>query len=318
MLRLTALDQVPADLQASVVTIGNFDGVHRGHRALLTTLVQRAQADHLTSVAVTFEPHPLAVLHPDRAPKALTGLDDRLDLLEELGVDVALVLPFTLELAAQTPREFVEEVFVDALHARVVMVGRDMRFGVRNSGDVHTLTELGQEFGYDVAIVDDVGTDKRFSSTDTRARMVEGDVAGAAEILGRTPEVHGVVVRGLQRGRELGYPTANLAADATGMVPEDGVYAGWLVRDRLPESDPDHRMPAAISVGTNPTFDDVHRRTVEAYVLDRDDLDLYGESVRVQFVQRVRGNTRFTTIEALIEQIGNDVDKIRDLLSDCD
>lgn len=314
MLRLTALDQVPADLQASVVTIGNFDGVHLGHRALLTRLVDRAHAAHLTSVAVTFEPHPLAVLHPDRAPKALISLDDRLDLLEDLGVDITLVLPFTLELAAQTPREFVEEVFVDALHARLVVVGRDMRFGVRNSGDVHTLAELGREFGYDVAIVDDVGTDRRYSSTDTRARMISGDVAGAAEILGRIPEVHGVVVRGLQRGRELGYPTANLAADATGMVPEDGVYAGWLVRDALPDSDPDHRMPAAISVGTNPTFDDVHRRTVEAYVLDRDDLDLYGESVRVQFVQRVRGNTKFTTIEALIAQIGHDVDEIRELL----
>lgn len=315
MLRLTALDQVPAELQRTAVTIGNFDGVHRGHQALLDALVTRSRADGLTSVAVTFEPHPLAVLHPERAPKALMGPEDRLDLLEQRGVDVALVLPFTLELAAQTPRQFVEEVFVDALKAKLVMVGRDMRFGVRNSGDVHTLTELGKEFGYDVAIVDDVGTDRRYSSTDTRTRMIEGDVAGAAEILGRMPEVHGTVVRGLQRGRELGYPTANLAADSTGMVPEDGVYAGWLVRDDVPEDDPDHRMPAAISVGTNPTFDDVHRRTVEAYVLDRDDLDLYDESVRVQFVRRVRGNTKFTTIEALIEQIGSDVDQIRDLLT---
>lgn len=316
MLRLTALDQVPAQLQRTAVTIGNFDGVHRGHQALLAALTERAAAGDLASVAVTFEPHPLAVLHPDRAPRALVGLADRLELLERAGVDLTLVLPFTLELAAQTPREFVEQVFVDALHAEVLVVGRDMRFGVRNSGDVATLAELGREFGYDVAVVDDVGTDRRYSSTDIRARMVAGDVAGAGAILGRTPEVHGTVVRGLQRGRELGYPTANLAADATGMVPEDGVYAGWLVRDSLPPQHPDHRMPAAISVGTNPTFDDVPRRTVEAYVLDRDDLDLYGEAVRVQFVQRVRGNTRFTTIEALIEQIGSDVDQIRDLLTD--
>nr|WP_212756051.1 bifunctional riboflavin kinase/FAD synthetase [Flexivirga aerilata] len=313
-MRATKLRDLPADFGESVVTIGNFDGVHRGHAALLASVVELARERGATSVAVTFEPHPLRVLFPDRAPTLISSSTERLELLEATGLDAVLVLPFTTELAALTPEEFVREFFVDGLHATAVVVGRDTRFGVNNSGDVDTLRALGETFGFDVRVLADVGEGHRISSTEVRSALGDGEVDRAATVLGRPHEVRGEVVMGLQRGRELGFPTANLSPEPEGMVPADGVYAGWLERESLPADDPEHRMPAAISVGTNPTFDDVPQRTVEAYVLDRDDLDLYGETVRVQFVQRLRGNTKFDSIDALIEQMTRDVDAARDLL----
>ncbi|WP_265447406.1 bifunctional riboflavin kinase/FAD synthetase [Flexivirga meconopsidis] len=314
MLRATKLTDLPADFGESVVTIGNFDGVHRGHAALLASVVELARERDARSVAVTFEPHPLKVLFPDRAPTLISSSAERLELLDATGLDAVLVLPFTKELAALTPEEFVREFFVDGLRADAVVVGRDTRFGVNNSGDVDTLRELGAKFGFDVRVLADVGEGHRLSSTEVRSALTDGDAERAATVLGRPHEVRGEVVLGLQRGRELGFPTANLSPESEGMVPADGVYAGWLVRESLPTADPEHRMPAAISVGTNPTFDDVPQRTVEAYVLDRDDLDLYGETVRVQFVKRLRGNTKFDSIDALIDQMTRDVDAARDLL----
>ena len=314
MLRLTDVSQVPDEFGPSVVTIGNFDGVHRGHAALLEAVVERAREAGLHSAAVTFDPHPLAVLYPDRAPAQIVSLTDKLTRLAEIGLDLALVLPFTHELAAMTPEEFVREVFVDGLHAKHIVVGRDTRFGVKNSGNVDTLRQLSAVHGFEVHVLADVGTGHRYSSTQVRERLAAGDVEGAAVILGRPHEVAGTVVRGLRRGHELGFPTANLCEQVSGMVPADGVYAGWLVRDDRPASDPDHRMPAAISVGTNPTFDDVAQRTVEAHVIDRDDLELYGEPVHVQLVRRLRGNTRFDSIDELITQIGADVDQAREIL----
>ena len=314
MLRLTDPHDLPADFGPTVVTLGNFDGVHRGHAAVMQRVAEEAHARGLKSVAVTFEPHPLAVLAPDKAPEMLTGMKDRLFLLEQLGLDAVVVMPFTRELAAQTPREFVEATFVDALHARCVVVGKDTRFGVKNSGDIRTLSELGGEFGFDVIALDDVGPGVRWSSSQVRELIAGGKVDEAAEVLGRNHCVVGEVVKGFQRGRELGFPTANLARDAEGVVPADGVYAGWLVRRSLAQDDPEYRLPAAISVGTNPTFD-IPERTVEAFVLDRTDLDLYGEIVAVEFVQHLRGNVRFDSIEALIEQMTRDVEAARDLLA---
>lgn len=316
VLRLTKLTDVPADLGETVVTIGNFDGVHRGHQALLSAVCELATERQARSVAVTFDPHPLQVLRPDHAPRLISPKATRLERLAQTGLDVVLVLGFTNELAAMSPEEFVREVFVDTLHASAVVVGRDTRFGARNAGDVGTLRELGESYGFEVRVVADVGEDHRLSSTQVREALAGGDVDTADDILGRPHEVRGEVVRGLQRGRELGFPTANLRTDrdCQGFVPADGVYAGWLVREQLAEDDPEYRMPAAISVGTNPTFDDVPERTVEAYVLDRDDLDLYGETVRILFVERLRGNTKFDSIEALITQMTRDVDAARDLL----
>jgi riboflavin kinase/FMN adenylyltransferase len=314
VLRWTNLSQVPAGFGPSVVTLGNFDGVHRGHRAVLGAVVERARATGARAVAVTFEPHPVAVLHPERAPQIITGPDHRLSLLEATGLDAVLVMEFTRELASWTPEHFVRTVFVEALGARVVVVGKDTRFGVRNSGDVTTLRDLGSQHGFEVLTMDDLGGDVRWSSSRVRELVTAGDVRAAAEILGRPHRVSGTVVHGDHRGRELGYPTANLEPVPSGLVPADGVYAGWLLRPGLSPDDPDHTMPAAVSVGTNPTFDGTQRR-VEAYVLDRTDLDLYGESVVLEFVERLRATERYGSVEALLDQMAQDVERSRQVLS---
>jgi riboflavin kinase/FMN adenylyltransferase len=318
--RWNGLDEVPAGYGPSVVTIGNFDGVHRGHQAVLARLVGDARREQARAVAITFDPHPLAVLFPERAPAQLIGLDEKLDLLAGTGLDAVLVMEFTRELASWEPERFVRDVLVDALGAALVVVGRDTRFGRRNSGDVGTLRELGAQLGFRTDVIDDLGgadarhpSGRRWSSTWARELIVDGDVATAADVLGRSPRVVGAVVHGDHRGRDLGFPTANLSQDATGLVPADGVYAGHLVRLGRAEGDPEHRLPAAISIGTNPTFDGTQRR-VEAYVLDRDDLDLYGEPVAIEFVRLLRPTLKFDGIDALIAQMRGDVEECRAVL----
>jgi len=314
VLRWTDLSQIPQGFGPSVVTLGNFDGVHRGHRAVLSAVVEQARARDAHAVAVTFDPHPVAVLHPEKAPQTITPLPLRLELLAATGLDGVLVMEFTRELAAWTPEHFVEEVFVRALGASAVVVGEDTRFGVRNSGEVSTLRELGGKHGFDVVVLQDLCGDTRWSSSTVRRLVIAGDVSGAAEILGRPHRVSGTVVHGDHRGRELGYPTANLSQDASGLVPADGVYAGWLLRTDLPEADQDRTLPAAISIGTNPTFDG-HQRRVEAYALDRTDLELYGENVSVELVERLRPTEKFDSVEALLEQMERDVEQCRSVLS---
>ncbi len=304
------LDEVPAGTGPSVVTLGNFDGVHGGHRAVLGVVVDEARQRGLTSIAVTFYPHPIAVLFPDRAPAELTSLPRRLELLAETGVDAVLVLEFTREFAAQTPAEFVDRVFVGALGAQLVVVGADTRFGVRNSGTVGTLVDLGDSRGFGVVSVADVGNGGRWSSTTVRELIGAGDVVTAAELLGRSAQVRGTVVHGDHRGRLLGFPTANLGDPIEGLVPADGVYAGWLTRLDRPVGAPDRVLPAAISIGTNPTFDGTSRR-VEAYVLDRTDLDLYGEHVAYDFVRMLRPTLKFDGIDPLVEQMHLDVQECR-------
>ncbi|MDM7856119.1 bifunctional riboflavin kinase/FAD synthetase [Cellulomonas alba] len=324
------LADVPAGFGPSVVTIGNFDGVHRGHATVLTRLCADARAAGARSVAVTFSPHPLQVHRPDDAPELLTGDEDRLELLAATGLDAVLLLPYTLEFARQTPEEFVRRYLVDGLHARTVVVGRDVRFGWNNTGDLSTMVALGQTYGFAVEVIADVTPQphaddpahRRWSSTWVRELLDEGDVAGAAHVLGRAHRLRGTVVHGDARGRELGFPTANLGTDTAGMVPADGVYAGRLRRTRHEDGTPvapdeaDVVLPAAISIGTNPTFDGVERR-VEAYVLDRDDLDLYGQQVVLELVERLRPTLRFDgpdAIERLVATMHDDVARARDVL----
>ncbi|WP_225754102.1 bifunctional riboflavin kinase/FAD synthetase [Actinotalea sp. Marseille-Q4924] len=313
----TDLDQVPRDAGPSVVTIGNFDGVHRGHRSVLSRMVASARETGGRAIAVTFDPHPLQVHRPESAPELLTGVTDRLELLAQTGLDAVLLVEYTLDFARTTPEDFVRRYLVDALGAVRVVVGRDVRFGRDNSGDLSTMVELGRRYGFEVDVLEDVhGTapeERRWSSTWVRELLAAGDVEAATQILGRPHRVRGVVVHGDARGRGLGYPTANLGT-TTGMVPADGVYAGWLRRVDRPADLPDGYLPVAVSIGTNPTFDGVERR-VEAHVPDRTDLELYDEEVVVELVHRLRPTLRFDTVEALVAQMEQDVQRTRELLA---
>ena len=315
MHRWTDPARTPEALRPCVLTLGNFDGVHRGHRAVLTALVEAGHRLGLPAVAITFDPHPVAVLHPERAPEIIAPAEIRDELLAETGIDGLLVLDFTTECARQTPEDFVRAVFVRGLDARCVVVGMDTRFGYRNSGDVSTLADLGEQLGFQVIALDDIGEGERYSSSVVRRLLREGDVAEAARILGRPHRVVGTVVHGHHRGRALGYPTANLGEDSLGLVPAEGVYAGWLTRLDLEEGSADRTMPAAVSVGTNPTFDTEDRRTVEAYVLDRDDLDLYDERVMVEFTAHIRPTLRFESIDDLKAAMADDVARCHELLA---
>ncbi len=303
-------DDVPADLGRTVVSIGNFDGVHLGHAHVLDearNTAARLGVDLV--VAVTFDPHPMAVLRPEHAPPTLTSIETRGRLLEDAGVDAVLVVEFTREVAQWSPEQFIERILVDVLHARGVVVGANFRFGAKAAGDVTTLREAGAAHGFETVGVALDGGPQVWSSTYVRQCLATGDVAGAAEALGRDFTVRGVVVEGDKRGRELGYPTANVPIPPIDAAPADGVYAGWLTR-----RDTGERYPAAISVGTNPTFDGERDRRVESYVLDRDDLELYGVEVEVAFVERLRGMVKFEGIEALIETMHDDVRRAREVL----
>jgi riboflavin kinase / FMN adenylyltransferase len=306
-----SLDDVPADLGRTAVVIGNFDGVHLGHQRVVSRARAVADARDLTLVAVTFDPHPMAVLRPEHAPVMLTSVEERAALLTDAGADAVLALPFDLDVSRWTPEEFIDRVLVDALHADAVVVGASFRFGHRAAGDVALLTAAGTSRDFTVEGIELEGGPQVWSSTYVRTCLAAGDVTGAAEALGRPVTVRGVVTEGDRRGRGLGFPTANVPVGEASTTPADGVYAGWLRR-----LDTGERLPAAISVGTNPTFDGHRERRVECYVLDRDDLALYGVEVEVTFVERLRGMVRFDSVEALLAAMKDDVARTRDVLAD--
>ncbi|TLQ43370.1 bifunctional riboflavin kinase/FAD synthetase [Streptomyces marianii] len=315
MQRWRGLEDIPQDWGRSVVTIGSYDGVHRGHQLIIGRAVERARELSVPSVVVTFDPHPSEVVRPGSHPPLLAPHHRRAELMAELGVDAVLILPFTAEFSKLSPADFIVKVLVDKLRARAVIEGPNFRFGHKAAGNVDFLAELGRTYDYEVEVVDlfvrgEAGGGEPFSSTLTRRLIAEGDVEGAAEILGRSHRVEGVVVRGAQRGRELGYPTANVETLPHTAIPADGVYAGWLTAGG-------ERMPAAISVGTNPQFDGTER-TVEAYAIDRVGLDLYGLHVAVDFLAYVRGMAKFESIEALLDAIADDVKRARELTAEYD
>jgi riboflavin kinase/FMN adenylyltransferase len=310
--RWYGLAEVPSDWGACVATIGVFDGVHRGHQRIIGRAAEIARARNLPVVVITFDPHPDEVVRPGSHPPLLTTARRQAELLAGLGADAVCVLPFNLDFSRLSPDEFVRVVLSERLHAEAVVVGENFRFGHKAVGDVALLAQLGEKYdftaeGVPLLVVDGV----TISSSYIRERLAVGDVAAAADALGRPHRVEGIVVRGHMRGRGLGFPTANLETPPYTATPSDGVYAGWLTcldLDGLPSS----RWPAAISVGTNPTFG-AGERTVEAYALDRDDLDLYGAHAAIDFTARLRGTERFDSVEALITQIHEDVNQARAL-----
>jgi riboflavin kinase/FMN adenylyltransferase len=321
--RLDGLAALPAALDGAVVTVGMFDGVHRGHRALLDRVAAEAATRRVPAAAVTFDRHPLAVLRPGSEPALLTTLDRKVELLGHAGMQVVLVLEFTRELSEVGAEAFATQVLFDGLAARAVVVGENFRFGHKAAGDPALLAELGRPRGVEVVAVPlRTAGDEVVSSTRVRAELAAGDVAAAAASLGRPHAVEGVVVAGDGRGRPLlGIPTANLAIAPGIAIPADGVYAGHLT-DAGPEGSgepqggaPDNRgvvRPAAISVGTNPQFGTDRR--VEAHVLDFDG-DLYGHRVSVSFAHHLRDQATFADLDELVAQIKADVDQTRRLLS---
>ncbi len=312
------IDDVPADLDASVVTIGVFDGVHRGHRRLIEEAVSEAHSRGLPCVMVTFDPHPLAVFLPERSPVLLIPLEQRIRLAMELGVSAVLVLDFRRELAGLEPGEYFSTLLLDTLKADAVVVGENFTFGNNAAGTSETMEELGRRHDVDVHIVDLLyDEDLRICSSSIRDFLAVGDVEKAAWALGRNFTVTGEIVHGAGRGgRELGYPTANQYFPESVALPVDGVYAGWFtIRDGRPidgDMERDVAYPAAISVGVNPTFGR-EPRSVESFLLDRE-ADLYGHTADVSFVGRIRDMVKFNSVEELTAAIENDVTEVRRIL----
>lgn len=298
---------IPADLSGSVVTIGVFDGVHKGHRAVITEAVRQARERELPCIVLTFNPHPATVHNPGLTVPLVISVDDRMRRLEALDVDVTYLQQYTLDYSTATAREFVVDQLLGQLKARAVVVGEDARFGWGNEGDVETLSDLADELGFEATVVRDLRDDsgRRWSSTWLREILDRGDVRAATKVLGRLHRLRGEVVHGHKRGRELGFPTANLQASSAGVVPKDGVYAGWLVRT-VPGTKAVENLPAAISIGTNPQFNG-EGRTVEAHVLGRTDLDLYGEEIAVDLVAYMRPMVSFNSVDELLERMDEDL-----------
>jgi riboflavin kinase/FMN adenylyltransferase len=308
-----------------VLTIGVFDGVHRGHAELIAHAVKSGRARSVPTVLMTFDPHPMEVVYPGSHPAQLTTLTRRAELVEELGVDVFLVMPFTTDFMKLTPDRYVHELLVENLHVVEVVVGENFTFGKKATGNVETLRRAGDRFGFAVesmSLLSEHHSNETvtFSSTYIRSCVDAGDVVAATEALGRPHRVEGVVVRGHGRGAELGFPTANVAPPMYSAIPADGVYAAWFTvlghgqgAGAPGAMVPGERYRAAVSVGTNPTFSG-RTRTVEAFVLDTE-ADLYGQHVALDFVARIRGQHKFDSVEELVVAMGKDTDRARALLS---
>lgn len=308
MKSISSLSQIPSDFESSAVTIGKFDGLHLGHQKLIGALRAAAKEHELTSVVVTFDRHPDALLNPEYSKLPIIGPQIKHSLIQETGVDILLTLPFDESLANLSPEEFVQQILVSALKAKIVLVGEDFRFGHKGRGDVHMLHDLGQQLGFEVRVISSAEINgQKISTSKIREYLDAGNVKSAAEMLGRVHASVGVIEHGLKIGRSIGFPTANMARDCEGYLPLDGVYAGWLCVDG-------QRHPAAHSVGINETFQAVPR-LVESHVLDRNDIDLYDKVVTLEFIDFIRPAAKFNGVEDLVEEINRDLEKIRKILA---
>jgi riboflavin kinase/FMN adenylyltransferase len=292
-------------IQSHVVVIGVFDGVHKGHQELLNRA--KAIADGREIVVLTFDPHPTTVFAPDRAPAMLTTLSDRVELLKIHGADQVAVMKFNEKFAAMSPEDFVKGVLVEQLHASTVIVGENFTYGHKAAGNVDSLIKSGLTHNFTVdAQVLNSDNGEVISSSRIRGLIHEGNVEDARLLLGRPHRLDGVVVHGEKRGREIGYPTANLGNIEGQTIPADGVYAGWLTVGI-------NFWPAAISIGTNPTFEGERGRQVEAYALDQEGLELYDKNASIEFGWRLRPTLKFDGLEPLLAQMKLDCDQARKL-----
>lgn len=289
---------------SKVVAIGIFDGVHAGHQQII------ASAKHHGEVTmITFDPHPVSVVAPDRTPSQLLPLADRIRLLKEAGAASVEVINFTKEFSQLTADQFIEEILVARFAAEHVVIGENFNFGFKAQGTPKYLAEVGPKYGFGVTIVKlEENRGSTISSTRIRSLIIDGQIERANELLTRNFYLTGQVVHGEKRGREIGYPTANIGLDPLATIPADGVYAGWLTVGA-------DRWPAAISIGTNPTFPGVRGRQVEAYALDQIDLDLYDKAAKLEFGFRLRDTLKFDGLDPLLVQMKKDCDKARELTS---
>lgn len=306
-----SLEAIPADFAAgSTVAIGKFDGVHRGHQAILARLLETAHESGSQSVVFTFANNPLSYLRPEVCPQPLMSCEQRIEALTAAGVECCVMVEFDAAFSQIPAEEFVESVLVGQLHAQHIIMGSDFRFGHGGVGDADLLRRMSERLGFTVEVVSGVAdlAAGLISSTRVREAILAGDVAAASSMIGGPVTVRGEVVRGDARGRELGFPTANLGGRIEGLVPADGVYAGYVRLDGT-------QHVAAISVGNNPTFTPEEQSRVEAFILDFD-ADIYGSPIEVLFAHRLRGMERFESLEALIVQMDDDVVRTRQLLED--
>ena len=313
VLVVTDLQHCPSSDERAVITIGAYDGVHLGHRAVIDQVRRRAAEVGAKSVVVTFDRHPASVVRPESAPRLLTSADQKMELLESTGIDAVVVVPFDTEQAAESPESFVDRVLVQCLKTRIIVVGEDFHFGRHRDGNVDLLRKIGVEADFDVEPVQLLqrldGIDEPISSTAIRRALAGGDIKRANSMLGRPYEVGGEIFAGDQRGRLLGFPTANVAVPSGICLPADGVYAGFYER-------PDGEVyGCAINLGRRPTFyEHADASLLEAHLLDVD-VDLYGETARVRFQHFLRSERKFDGVDALITQLGLDVSSTRELLT---
>lgn len=299
------IDSFKRDLINPIVTLGNFDGVHLGHRHIFNQVIGRARERGGESVVYTLHPHPMKVLKPDASPPLITSTARKIELIESCGIDVVFCDHFSESFAERSPEEFVHDILVDVIGAREVLVGDDYRFGKGRRGDINMLTELGRKFGFGVAAAEQVeigGVPVR--STGIREMVCRGDVDGAAKFLGRPHILTGVVARGAGRGKTIGFPTANLDT-ADELIPAKGVYAGWILHDN-------QRYKSAINLGTNPTFEG-NTFSIEAHILDFSK-EIYREILEIHFVSRLRNEMAFGSVDELRSQIDHDVSRTREVL----
>ncbi len=306
MILITDLGHIEKKFDRSVITLGNFDGVHLGHQELVRMVIRRAKETGAASMVVTFRPHPLKILAPEKCPPLISIYEEKIKLFERLGIDVLVKIPFTVEFSAMTPEDFVKNILCDTLGAREIFVGCNYRFGRARKGDVQTLRRLGEQYGFTVREVEQVSLGGEvISSTKIRALLSEGEVEHAARLLGRNYAITGIVIKGDGRGKGLGFPTANIAPKHA-IIPSDGVYAVRLsVRDRL--------YDGIANIGMRPTFNK-KVLAIEVHVFDFNE-DIYGEDISLYFIRKIREEKKFKNVEALVGQIRSDIEIAKDILA---